>query len=161
MGLDWKPAKGLSFYYSPIAGRVIIVADDDLNAESNFGNDPGEVLTPDLGSYFVASYKRDLGKATGWKGLNNITYDGRLELFMNYTPENSADIKNVDMNWKNQINMKVNEFITLNLMAHLIYDDDVLLTEKSVDSEGNVIETKRLASLQIMQTLGIGLSYKF
>jgi hypothetical protein len=53
--------------------------------------------------------------------------------------------------------MKVNEYISLNFMAHFIYDDDVLI--KETDSDGN--EISRLAGLQIMQTLGIGLSYKF
>lgn len=160
-GLDYKPFPGFNLYYSPIAGRVIIVNDQQLADEGAFGADPGEIITPDLGSYLVASYKRDLGKATGLSLLENISYDGRLELFLNYTPPNPDDIKNVDMNWRNQINMKVNEYISLNFMLHLIYDDDVLLTEERVNEQGETEEFKRLAGLQIMQTLGVGVSVKF
>lgn len=159
VGLNYAPTESFSVYYSPVAGRIIIVNDQRLADQGAFGADEGEILTPDLGSYLVIAYANDLGDATGAEILKNVSVDSRLEFFLNYTPENSADIKNVDVNWKNQLNMKVNEYISLNFMLHLIYDDDVLIDRGKVNEEGETV--KELAGLQIMQTLGVGLSVKF
>lgn len=161
VGLDWSPDESFSVYYSPLSGRIIIVNDQGLADEGAFGADVGATITPDLGSYLVLAYNDDLGDVTGAKLLKNVTVDSRLELFMNYTPPNPEDIKNVDVNWKNQLSMKVNEYISLNFMLHLIYDDDVLLARERVNDQGEVEEFKELAGLQIMQTLGVGLSIKF
>ena len=83
----------------------------------------------------------------------NISITSKLDLFSNYL----KDPQNIDVNWENLIGLKVNDFITISLNTHLIYDADVKILTPQDD--GSVAEGK--ARVQFKEILGIGFMYKF
>ncbi len=84
----------------------------------------------------------------------NVNYTGKIDLFSNYfnNPEN------VDVNWENTFTMKINSHLNANLMTHLIYDDDVMI---SIDRDGDGETEGAGPRLQFKQLFGAGFSYKF
>ena len=77
----------------------------------------------------------------------NIDFRSKLDLFSNYLNKP----QNIDVNWENTLNLKVNEYVTVQLVAHLIYDDDIVFT----DANGRGPRT------QFRESMGIGLNYTF
>jgi hypothetical protein len=73
-------------------------------------------------------------------------------MFLNY----KEPFKKQDINWENTVNFKLNEFITMRFLLHLIYDDDVKF---AVYDENNVkIDEK--TKLQVKEYFSIGFQYK-
>lgn len=143
-GLDYKPSDKLSVFYSPLSGRVIFVLDDSLSSVGAFGVEEGEKIRPELGSYFVVQSKFEI--------VENVTYQTKLDLFWNYTPENpDLELYNIDVMWDNSILMKVNSWLSVIFTANIIYDHDIY----SIDSDG------KKNWLQLKQTLGVGLTFKY
>jgi hypothetical protein len=60
--------------------------------------------------------------------------------------------QNIDVDWQNLITMKINSWLNANISAHLIYDDDITITDKDGNSGPRT---------QFKEVLSIGLSYKF
>ena len=75
--------------------------------------------------------------------MPNITFISRLELFNNYTDPDKDNRQNIDVNFENTLNMKVNKFITAMVYANVVYD-------------ANVIERT-----QFKEMIGVGFGYKF
>ena len=107
----------------------------------------GERLREELGAYLNARYRRPL--------MANITYQTRLELFSNYF----HNPQNIDVNWENLIDFKINKFFGASVATTLVYDDDILVP-LNVDQQ-NADGTARGRRIQFKETLGIGLTYKF
>lgn len=143
LGLDYKPNDNFSIYYSPVSGRVIFVLDDSLSKIGSFGVKPGEEIRPELGSYFVLRTKTDV--------VENVTYQTKLDLFWNYTPVKQKNLMNIDVMWDNSILMKVNSWLSVIFTANIIYDHDIY----KVDGNG------KKKWLQLKQTLGVGLTFKY
>ncbi|MBK8927730.1 MAG: hypothetical protein IPM74_17965 [Crocinitomicaceae bacterium] len=80
--------------------------------------------------------------------MENITITSKLSLFSNY----ANNPQNIDVNWENLIEFKVNKYISATLATHLIYDDDIDIT----DADGNTGPRT-----QFKEVIGIGFSYKF
>jgi Protein of unknown function (DUF3078) len=118
IGLDYKAFESLSLFLSPVSGRLIIVADDSLSNIGAYGVEPGKMITPELGANFVGKGK--------WEIFTNVFFDSKLELFLNYTPQNSEQIKNIDVNWENNFLLKVNDYLSANAFIHFLYDHDVV-----------------------------------
>ncbi len=117
VGLDYKPNEHLSLFLSPVSGRLIIMADDSLSDIGAYGAEVGKTVTPELGANFV-------GKAK-WEIFENVFYDSKLELFLNFTPKNPDQVKNVDGSWENNFVLKVNDYLSANAFIHLMYDHDI------------------------------------
>ncbi len=105
----------------------------------------GDKFREELEGYSNVRYRATL--------MENITLLTQLDLFFNYldNPEN------VDVNWQNAVNLKVNKLISMSIFTHLIYDDE-LDTEFDNNKDG-VIDEKG-PRLQFKETLGIGISFK-
>jgi hypothetical protein len=131
VGFDFKPNSDFSLFLSPLTERYIIVADDYLSSIGAFGVDPGSHKRNELGAFLSATYNKEIVK--------NITYKSKLDAFSNYKHEP----QNVDIFWNNILAMKVNQFISTNIIFDLLYDDDAI------------------ARWQVRQLLGIGISAKF
>ncbi len=151
-GMTYKPNSDFSFYLSPATGKMTIVNDDTLSAQGAYGVTPGDKIRMEFGAYATLDYKKAL--------MENITFKSKLDLFNNYTDPKSENRANIDVNWENSLNLTVNEYITVNIFAHLIYDHDILVPLfKEVDGEEVSDGVGR--RLQVKQTLGLGFSYKF
>lgn len=139
VGLDWKPAKGLSIFFSPLTARVTIVNDDSLSAKGLYGVDPGKKTKFQLGAFANITYGANLNK--------NVTYTGRLDLFSDYLDHP----QNIAMNMNNLFAVKISKSLSATWSLDLIYDDNVKLFGAS----------KNAPRLQLKSMVGAGLLVKF
>ena len=86
--------------------------------------------------------------------MENITFQTKLDLFSNYL----KNPQNIDVNWENLVDLKVNRLISVSIFTHLVYDDDIDLI---VDNQATGEPENKGPKVQFKETLGIGLSYKF
>ena len=157
-GFEWKPVPALKVTYAPITGKWTIVNDDELAANGAFGVDPGlrdingniiqsgSSSRTELGSFLKIRYKKE-------NLIENVNFLSKLELFTNYL-ENFGEI---DVNWQNQINMKINSILSVNLQTQLIYDKDIVFSE--FDPSGELISEED--RVQFKSVFGVGLAYTF
>ncbi|WP_375433915.1 DUF3078 domain-containing protein [uncultured Hymenobacter sp.] len=160
IGFEYKPNEDFSLFLSPATGKFTVVNDQQLADVGAFGvkaaqldadgqliTGSGERMREELGAYLNVRYRRGL--------MSNVTYQTRLELFSNYF----HDPQNVDVNWENLLDFKVNEFFSASVATALVYDDDVLVPLNA--DQQNSDFTARGRRIQFKETLGIGLTYKF
>ena len=153
LGLEYVPNANFSINFAPLTGRITIVNDQDLADAGAFGVDPAEYDE-------ITGVKINDGKTTRFefgakmtakldvKIAENVSFNSKLELFSDYL----KNPQNIDVDWQNLITMKVNSWLNANITAHLIYDDDIMITDK----DGNIGPRT-----QFKEVLSIGLSYKF
>jgi Protein of unknown function (DUF3078) len=159
LGVEYRPNTDFSLLLSPATGKFTVVADRGLADAGAFGvrgartgadgvriAGTGERLREELGAYLNARYRHALG--------TNITYTTRLELFSNYF----HNPQNIDVNWENLIDFKVNKFVSASVTTVLVYDDDILVP---LDRNDDGVPDERGRRIQFKETLGIGLTYKF
>jgi hypothetical protein len=103
--------------------------------------DPGKKARAELGATLKSELKTPVVK--------NVDLNTTISLFSNYLD----NPQNIDVNWDVILNMKINDFLSANLITNLIYDHDILIP---IDDSGN---TGR--RIQLKQLFGVGLSYKF
>jgi hypothetical protein len=140
-GLDYQPSENFSLFFTPLSGKFTFVTDDDLSAAGAFGVDPGKKARAEMGATVKSEFKTPVVK--------NVDLSTTLTLFSNYF----NNPQNIDVNWDIALNMKINDFLSANLLTNLVYDHDILIP---IDNEGN---TGR--RVQLKQLFGVGFSYKF
>ncbi|MEJ8804465.1 DUF3078 domain-containing protein [Pontibacter sp. H249] len=159
LGMDYKPNDKLSIFISPVTGKFTIVRSQRLADLGAFGVEPaaidvegrripgtGERLRKEFGGFVNIRYREEI--------LQNVIFQSKLDLFSNYL----RNPQNVDVNWENLVNFKVNKLISASLFVHMIYDDDINI---NIPQEEAGLPDKKGPRLQVKQTLGIGLSYSF
>lgn len=159
LGMDYKPNDKLSVFLSPVTGKFTVVGRQQLADEGAFGVEPadrtaagelipgtGERLREEFGGYVNVRYKEEI--------MQNIIFQSKLDLFSNYL----HNPQNVDVNWENLINFKVNKLISASLFLHMIYDDDININ-LAPDETGE--PARKGPRLQLKETLGLGISYNF
>ena len=134
LGMDYK-TDGFSVMLAPVSGKFTFVNDETLANEGAFGVDPGKKARAELGATVKVEYVKEV--------MKNVTFDSKLGLFSNYL----HNPQNIDVDWKVQLNMKVNDYLSANLITQMIYDDDIKI-------EGS-------PKLQFMESFGVGLTFKF
>lgn len=139
LGLDYKPAEGLSIFVSPITSRWTIVRNDSLSTKGAYGVPAGAKSKNEIGAFVSVNYLHNLSKS--------ITYKGRLDLFSNY----EHNPQNVDVLMNNMFTAKVSKVLTASLGLDMIYDDDVKLFGPNHDSP----------ALQLKSQIAVGMSLKF
>lgn len=156
VGIDYNPAENLSIYYSPVGGKFIIVADDDIAARGVHGNPTrGEKVDgrftdfdnvdAQLGSLLRMNYSS--GFLEG-----KMTLTSALTLFSNYVREP----QNIDVDWTNEINLKILKNIQLAFLVNIFYDHDVKVQITDYDfpsgirkdEEGNPVTGRRVSMTQ-------------
>lgn len=140
LGMDYK-IDGLSVMMAPLNGKFTFVLDDVLSEDGAFGVDAGSKSRAELGAMIKVEYTKEI--------LKNVTFDTKLDLFSNYV----ENFGNIDVDWTAKINMKVNDYLTANLITQMIYDDDILILNPDTGSE--------VPRLQFMESFGVGLTLKF
>lgn len=163
LGMDYKPKSGFNIFFSPVSGRITIVNDQKLADAGQFGVEraiydqngklirSGKNTRTEIGTYLRARIQRDL--------MKNIKLISNLQLFNNYTDPNKSNRKNIDVNWETLLLIKANKWLTTNIFANLIYDQDVEVPVKRIINNKEVIS--RGPRTQFKEALGIGLSFMF
>jgi hypothetical protein len=134
-GLDYKPNKDLSIFFSPVTARWVIVRDTVLANQGLYGVEPGKSSNLEFGAFASISYFKEINKV--------LSYKSRLDLFSNYR----HNPKNVDLYMTNNLTAKISKIFSATWGIDLIYDDDAKLFG----------ENKTSPALQIKSLVGIGL----
>lgn len=138
LGATYKPVDYLTITLAPLANRLLIVADKDLQ-NGSLGTDSGKAIKSDLGVQMNATFKKEL--------MTNIGLESKLVVFAPY-----ALISQQLINWNTMLNLKVNDYINASFALDVIYDPRVVITRDD-GSKG--------PSTQIRNVIGIGFGYKF
>jgi hypothetical protein len=138
-GLDYKPTKNLSIFFSPLTARWVIVRDTALSNKGLYGVTPGKKSNLEFGAFATINYLKEFNKF--------ITYKARLDLFSNYKRKPG----NIDLFMSNILNAKLGKSFAVSWSLDFIYDDDVKLFGSNKKSPG----------LQVKSLVGIGLQLKF
>ncbi|MDB3901773.1 DUF3078 domain-containing protein [Flavobacteriaceae bacterium] len=132
VGLYWKKSKNFWINVAPMTGKLILVNrffTETLNEnETYFGVKKGGNSRFELGASVRAYYKSEIFK--------NINLENRLSLYSDYLDRP----QNVDFDCTFNFVMKVNQYISTNLIFQFVYDDN---------------EIKRI---QVREVLGLGLN---
>ncbi len=139
-GIDYKTEK-FSAFISPVSAKITFVLDDALSADGAFGVEPGKTSRGEFGGTIKLIYKADI--------LKNVTFDTKLDLFSNYLEKP----KNIDLDWTGKLIMKVNDYLSANVLVQLIYDDDIAIENPDTG--------EKRPALQAMEMFGVGLTLKF
>lgn len=143
-GIAYKKSDNFRVNFSPVASRIVMVFDDDLNKdEPAFGVDPGKNVRFEFGASLDAYYKVNL--------MENISFENILKLYSNYLDKP----QNIYTDYTANLFMKVNKFVTVNAGVQMIYDDKTEILKKV-----NGVDEKH-KDLQVKQIFGAGLTYKF
>jgi len=160
LGIEYRPHDYLSFYLSPVTARWIFVNDQELADKGAFGVEPakyslydslgkpvfsskyqdGKMVKQEFGAYFRFLFVKEIVK--------NVNFSTKLELYSDYLD----NPQNVDVNWDNTLDLKVNSWITAKVGVQVVYDDNTPITDKN----GNIGPRT-----QVKELLSIGLSYNF
>ena len=98
---------------------------------SYFGVDANKSIRYELGFYASAYYKLDL--------ITNVSAENTLNLYSNYL----EDPQNVDVDYTLSIVMKINRYLSTNLIVQTIYDDNAF------------------QGLQLREVFGLGVNFGF
>ena len=132
VGLYWKKSKDFWVNVAPMTGKLILVSrvfTETLNDnETYFGVKKDGNSRFELGASVRSYYKTEI--------FQNITLENRLSLYSDYLDRP----QNVDFDCTFNFVMKVNQYISTNLIFQFVYDDN---------------EIKRV---QVREVLGLGLN---
>ena len=146
--------KKFEVYVSPLTFKNTLVLDQTLANKGSFGVakaiydaagnlvSKGERSKTEFGFLVTNYYKKEV-----WK---NVTMENRLSLYSDYI----NNFGNIDVEWRLNFDLVVNQYVRANIGTHLIYDDDIKTTE-----EINGAQVPRGPKVQIKQVLGVGLVY--
>jgi len=126
-GMDFKPGEKWVIYYSPLAGRLIVVNNDEITQLGVPGNPveksaPGAFISSEnvdeqLGTLLRVSYRTRF-----WE--NKCTYATAIQCYANYL----KDFQYVDLQyWTNDLSMKIVKGFQFSLTVNAYYDRDVLV----------------------------------
>ena len=142
LGIDFKPGNGKEFSlnFAPLTGNLVIVTDSLLR--SKYGNKPDECARLELGAQLKATLNKDLFK--------NLKVNTTLALFSDYLNKP----QNIQINWDLQLTYKLNKYFQTGLRTNLIYDDNVLITNKDCHAAPRV-QFKEVFSVNFAYTFGM------
>jgi hypothetical protein len=141
IGLDYQPSEMFSLFFTPVSGKFTFVTDEILSQAGAFGVDPGKKARAEMGATLKSEFKTPVVK--------NVSLSTTLMLFSNYLHQP----ENIDINWDAAVNMKINEYLSANLLTNLIYDHDILIPLDDLGNKGRRVQFKQL--------FGVGLTLKF
>ena len=112
-GMFWKKSDNLKVNLAPLTSKITFVdADFTLPEKAYFGVEEGKSTRYELGFYASSYYKLDL--------MTNVSMENTLNLYSNYL----EDAQNVDMDYTLAVVMRINRYLTTNLVFQAIYDDN-------------------------------------
>ena len=145
LGLDYKPNKDFSLFLSPLTAKLVSVRDTARIDVTKYGIEAGKKRFWEPGLNTDIIFKTNL--------TPDIRYEMKYKMFVNYTDPFSS----FDVDWENNIVMKLNNYINMRMLLHFIYDDDVTFPTDKVDLNGKTIYKPKL---QFKEFITIGFTYK-
>lgn len=143
VGMEYKPNKNFSLLLSPLTLKNVYVRDTTVFDQTKFGIDA------DKNSFWEPGLNADLFFRKSFN--QDISYETKYKMFFNY----QAPFQKLDINWENTLVVKLNNYVNMRLLVHLIYDDDVLFP--IYDENETKIGEK--AKLQVKEFFSIGFAY--
>ncbi len=144
LGFEYKPNKNFSVLLSPFTMKNIYVRDTVLIDQTKFG------VAQNRKSFWEPGLNADLRFKTNI--TDDISYQTKYKMFINYL----EPFRKFDINWENQLTVRLNDYFNIRLMIHFIYDDDVLFPVY----DDNDVQIGEESKLQIKELMTIGFSYK-
>jgi hypothetical protein len=140
LGMNYKPVEYFAVFISPGGARLTVVNDSTLTnrKEGAYGVYGDNTTLWQVGGSINAIFKKDI--------MKNVNLLSKLDIFSNYRDRPNKLI----VGWENNILMKVNKYISLNISTMLIYDEKAIVTENN---------PKFKDILQFRETFGVGLAY--
>ncbi len=138
LGVTYKEKNILNLTLSPFTSKNTISLNERL--APMFGIPEGESIKSEVGASFNGNFKKEIFK--------NVRVETNLNLFSNY-----ERFKNVDVNWTNNIVLKVSKYITSSIMTQLIYDDDIDVPRDNKPTPG--------PATQFKSSINVGFAYSF
>jgi hypothetical protein len=138
-GLDFRPNKQFSVFFSPITARWVIVTNETLSNRGEYGVKPSSKSIGQFGAFGTFTVEKNFNK--------KVLYKARIDLFSNY----QRKPENIDIFITNVLTTKIGKNLALSWNVDLIYDDDVRLFGPKKTSPG----------LQAKSIIGFGLQVKF
>jgi len=162
LGLDCKPTDYFSATFAPAAGKITVVNRQYLADAGAFGVEkavtdaagnittPGKRIRYEFGGRLIFKFKKDIFK--------NVNLDSYLDLFSNYM----NNPQNIDVVFNNLLTLKVNKFISANVICQMLYDDDITI-KRDINGDGLYDKPTEINGprLQVLSTIAIGFGYKF
>ena len=170
LGAQWVPNEHFKVNFAPLTAKMTYVNDQKLADDGAFGvkkaeyedvteiigtdtltyqrkTKDGEKIRWELGAQLTAEFNYEIAK--------NVTFSSKLIAFYNYLigDENAIGEKYncpVDFDWDNALIMKVNDWLSCNITARLVYDEDIAPLSRI---EGTTFR-------QFKEVMSIGISYK-
>ena len=130
-GMLWKKSDNLKVNFAPATSKLTFVMDDTLSAAGAYGVDPGKNLRYELGMAIDGYYKFNL--------MKNVSMENILGLYSNYLDQP----ENIDVDYKMNMVMTINKYISANFGINLLYDDNAL------------------QDIQLKEIFGLGFNAKF
>ena len=144
IGMDYKPNRDFSLFLSPLTSKTVFIRDTALIDQTKFGVDADKRRFWEPGFNADLKFKKVIYK--------DIVWETKYKMFFNYrNPFNKFDI-----NWENLFSMKLNDYINMNLMLHIIYDDNVTFPTDKIDTNGKTIYEPKW---QIKELITVGFAY--
>jgi len=113
VGMLYKRDENLKINLSPVTSKFTFVDKAfTLPNEEYFGVKEGKTIRYELGFNASMYYKLDV--------IANVQFENILNLYSNYL----EDPQNVDIDYQLNIVMRINRYLTTNLMFQVIYDDN-------------------------------------
>ncbi len=163
LGFNYKPHKNFQLFLSPLSGKVTFVLNQTLADKGAFGvkkavfDSTGNLIVHgdnylgQLGINIVSSYQAKI--------MKNILFQTRINLYNNYLEPIPGKRWQIDMDWDNQVNFKINEYFATVLYLHMKYDPNALIPKyQNINGEQTMISES--ARLQLKESLGVGFTYK-
>ena len=144
--LDFKPAKDVSLYYSPVNSKVTIVSNENFRPLYIPQDITTGAVRYEIGSNLIVQLKRLIAE--------NVVFQTKATFFANYL----NNFGNVDVNWTTLTTAKVNDWLSVSFSTNLIYDDDIRFD--LIDENGNATGGTGPRT-QFQHILNIGLTYNF
>jgi hypothetical protein len=134
-GMLYKRDENFTVNIAPATARLIVV--DDMFT-SQMGYEDGDYFGVDAGESSRFEFGASINALYNFTIAENITMDNVLLLYSNYLDQPG----NVDINYSAAVNMKVNDWLSANLIFQAIYDDNAV------------------GAFQVREVFGLGLNYK-
>lgn len=130
-GMLWKKSDNLKVNFAPATSRLIFVHKHFTDFGSSFGVLQGNSSRFEFGASISTYYKFNI--------MTNVSVENRLNLYSNYLNQP----QNIDIDYQMNLAMKVNKYMSANIVLQTIYDDN------------------SIKAAQVREVLGLGINYNF
>lgn len=137
IGMDYKPTDNFALLLAPVSGKFTFVTDPDIDARDYGLANSDDSFRAELGASVKLLLKGEV--------LKNVSASTELNLFSNYL----NNPQNIDVDWKVNLVLKVNDYLSAQIDTRLLYDADIV----------DPLDQK--AKIQFKELLGVGFNYKF